>query len=303
MLVILFRPFSFPKWLVVGFSAWLAGAGGCGRGAGYQFSGGSWGDDWGSGRDRSGEFSEIGEFLESGWAKVAAGGCMALVVLGCVLFIAFVLALIWVNSRGKFMFLDNVIHNRARIVEPWNQFRRQGNSLFRFWLIYIGVVVALLALAGIFVALGIALDWFGANDELPTGIRLLLGIGAVGVLASFMLAMAYMTFFLDAFVVPLMHRYELNVVEGWSRFLGLLRAHPWTFLLSGLVVFVLWFGVLLAVVAAGLLTCCLGFVLLLIPYVGTVVLLPISVLYRSYTIEFLAQFDPELLAVPATSHE
>jgi hypothetical protein len=68
-------------------------------------------------------------------------------------------------------------------------------------------------------------------------------------------------------------------------------------------VFVLWFGVLLAVVAAGLLTCCLGFVLLLIPYVGTVVLLPISVLYRSYTIEFLAQFDPELLAVPATSHE
>ena len=38
-----------------------------------------------------------------------------------------------------------------------------------------------------------------------------------------------------------------------------------------------------------LFTCCI----VLLPYVGTVILLPVWVLYRAYGIEFLAQFHPD----------
>jgi len=34
------------------------------------------------------------------------------------------------RSRGKFMFLDNVVHDRAEVSQPWQDFRRLGNSLF-----------------------------------------------------------------------------------------------------------------------------------------------------------------------------
>jgi hypothetical protein len=45
----------------------------------------------------------------------------------------------------------------------------------------------------------------------------------------------------------------------------------------------------------GFMTCCLGFVLLITPYLSNVLLLPVTVFYRSFTVEFLAQFDADLL--------
>ena len=49
----------------------------------------------------------------------------------------------------------------------------------------------------------------------------------------------------------------------------------------------------LAVLLAGLLTCCCGLVLLAIPYIGTVILLPIVAWERYWSLEFLRQFGPE----------
>ncbi len=47
---------------------------------------------------------------------------------------------------------------------------------------------------------------------------------------------------------------------------------------------------------ACLLTCCI----VAFPYVGTVILLPILVTYRLFSVEFLAQFDPGFdLFIPA----
>jgi hypothetical protein len=47
------------------------------------------------------------------------------------------------------------------------------------------------------------------------------------------------------------------------------------------------------VVAVGFATCCIGFLLMVTPYVGQVVLLPLHVAYRALGPEFLAQFGPE----------
>ena len=56
----------------------------------------------------------------------------------------------------------------------------------------------------------------------------------------------------------------------------------------------------IAIVAFGLATCCIGFIFLAIPYVGTILLLPFLVTYRYLSLEFLAQLDPTLDVFAAT---
>ena len=136
---------------------------------------------------------------------------------------------------------------------------------------------------------------FGAMSELETAPSIALVVGGFGFLALVILLILYAAFFLDAFVVPLMHRYDLGVVAAWSRFLEIFQWHPWAFLLCGLLVIVFGIGIALLALGFGVMTCCLGFLLLMIPYISSVLVLPISVFYRSFTFEFLAQFDADLL--------
>lgn len=292
---LLFRPFDLARWLVLGFSAWLAGLGGGGRGFNVQVPLGGWDDSSGWGERLEG----AGRAAHEAWASALAAGCLVLLVVGCLFGIALALALLWVSSRAKFVFLDNVLHERAQIREPWKRFRRQGDSLFLFRLLFGLTFLALagLALGGIVLAAG----GIAALER----VDVLRGTAAVGtivalaaVIVLLLLAAGLVAFFLDAFVVPLMHRYELGVLDAWRRFLAIFRARPWSFLLAGLLLLALGLAVGAAVFAAGLLTCCLGFLVLMIPYVGTVLLLPVPVFYRAYTVELLARTDPELIAGP-----
>ena len=277
----LFRPFDIKKWFVLGFSAFLAGLGARG-GSGANSSIGNQVD-----------VDDLGQSAGELWQNVVANGLLfALGAFGCAVLLIVAFAVLWVSSRGKFMFLDNVVHNRALVVDPWKRFRKQGNSLFLFRVLF--------CLACIFLILGLALliaatVGFSAWSELETASSIALIFAAFGSLVLLILVIVYAAFFLDAFVVPLMHRYNLGAVAGWSRFLNIFRQHPWAFLLSGLLVIVFGIGVLMLILGFGLMTCCLGFLLLMIPYIGSVVTLPISVFYRSFTFEFLAQFDAGLL--------
>jgi len=47
------------------------------------------------------------------------------------------------------------------------------------------------------------------------------------------------------------------------------------------------------VVAAVLVTCCIAGCLLALPYLGTVLLLPVLVFKRGYSIHYLAQYGPD----------
>jgi len=55
------------------------------------------------------------------------------------------------------------------------------------------------------------------------------------------------------------------------------------------------------VIFAGLVTCCIGWLLLVIPYIGTVVTLPFWYTLRAFSLEFLGQFGPEYVMSPAAS--
>ena len=53
------------------------------------------------------------------------------------------------------------------------------------------------------------------------------------------------------------------------------------------------------IVMAVLLTCCIAGCLMLLPYLGTVLLLPVLVFKRAYSLYFFAQFGPEYDVFPA----
>lgn len=295
----LFAPFDLMRWLVLGFAAWLAGLGRAGYGFQLQMPGGGWGD-WSASVSSDQRLAETGRALREAWQTIAVAGCVAVVLLIALLVVVMIVVGLWVSSRSRFVFLDDVLSGRAEIAEPWGRLGRQGNSLFLFRLLFGLAFLALLGLmaGGTLLAVGgiAGIERLGSVRAV-LAVPIVLVLGATVVLCALLAALV--GYMLEGFVVPLMHRHDLGVVDGWRRFLAHFRARPWPFLLSGLLLIGLRLAVGVAVAAFGCLTCCLGFLLLMVPYVGTVLLLPVPVFVRSYTVELLAQAEPDLLDPPA----
>ena len=98
---ILFQPFDLKKWLVIGFAAWLANLGAGGGGIGnfnYPYNR----------RAGAQKFNEtIGQIPQP---VLITGIC----VLICVVLLLIVL-FAWLRARGRFIFLDCIVRNRAAI--------------------------------------------------------------------------------------------------------------------------------------------------------------------------------------------
>ncbi|TAM56453.1 MAG: hypothetical protein EPN53_01920 [Acidobacteria bacterium] len=282
---ILFRPFNLGTWLVIGFSAWLAGLAG-GGGGGFRFN---------PSRDRVPSL-HVRQALRGAWEHLRAHpNWLALIIVGAAVLAVIVLLLLWISSRGKFIFLDNVVHGRARIVEPWRRFAQRGDSLF-FW--RLGFVIACIFTVAVVGTLAVVsaggFSGFGFGDVRAATIT------ALAALAGLVLgvACAYVSVFLDGFVVPVMYKDGVGAVEAWRRLLPRIEAHLGSFLLYGLFLLGLAVALGVGVVVAGLLTCCVGLLLVALPYVGTVILLPFLVTYRAFSLEFLAQFDAGFAILP-----
>jgi len=281
---ILFRPFDLVKWLVLGFSAWLAGLADGAAGGGWKWMA----DD--------NDFP--GRCNLDGAGEIFRNTREALIILPIIVAVlmavaAILLLVLWVSSRAKFIYLDNVIHNRAQMVEPWHRLRDLGNSLFLWrvgFIVACGLIVLLLLL--LFFAPAATLSF---SDALAGLSYAAMGFGVL-ILIVFGILAAYVGLFLEGFVIPIMYKFDLKATEAWRYFLPWLKTRPLPFFLYGLFVLVLGFCVVVLFMLACLLTCCI----VAFPYVGTVILLPILVTYRLFSVEFLAQFDPGFdLFIPA----
>ena len=304
MVRVLFRPFDLSKWLVIGFSAWLASFTSCNANLSTSFDGG--GERGGDGDSGPGIFEATIAAVRESWTFLVENSWLAVMIFFVALIAAIIaIAMVWISSRAKFIFLDNVIRDQAQVVEPWGRFRHLGNSLFMFYLTF--------ALIQFLVAGGIAgvgfgfFAMFGSGDFLEApGAGFLVALGViVGViiLIVWILLSGLIAFFLNAFIVPIMYRFNLGTVAAWEYFLALLTQNPLPFVLCGLVVMLLALVLGIAITTIGCMTCCLGFILLMIPYVGTVVLLPLHVAYRAFTVDFLGQLDPDLRLLPVHPSE
>jgi hypothetical protein len=277
----LFEPVDLRKWFTVGFTAFLAGLiewrGGAHSKWTRRFDGRGWEDVL--------RFpSEAREWLMDNpfWAALILAGVAAIAILAVVL--------TWLSSRGNFMFLDNVAHNRARIAEPWHEHRSLGNSLFA-WRLALGFADFAVVVGYVLYCL---LSLSAAYENGRPGESLLMSALAMGLgLLALALVSGYVSLFLDDFVSAIMMKRRVTTGPAAGIFWDAFKARPLPFLAYGLIVFCLKIATAFLVVIVGLFTCCAGFLLLAIPYVNSVLLLPVSYAFRAFSLEFLAQFGKD----------
>jgi len=206
--------------------------------------------------------------------------------------------LLWLNCRGKFMFLHCVTLNQAEVIEPWNKYAHAGNSLFGFRIVLglIGAVLTLPLLATIAV-LSLRMVFRGEPDVggIVTAAVLALGL--------FFLALVFAIIkkFTVDFVVPIMFLRNGKCWAAWKEFYGLLSARPGQFALYVLFQIVLSMAIGVIVLGAILITCCIAGCLMMLPYLGTVLLLPVLIFRRAYPLYYLAQYGPQYDVFPPPS--
>jgi hypothetical protein len=193
------------------------------------------------------------------------------------------------------MFLHNVANDKAEISQPWHEYNKQGNSLF-LWQFFFGWItfaaVIFFFIHG-FKTAKILYEGDFLGIEIFTSIASLVLI-FIGILIVF----GYISLFLKDFVVPIMYKKRISVLTAWSNFLSLLSRHFFSFIIYGLFIFVLGIAVAIGVILLAVLTCCIGLLIIAIPFIGAIVLLPISYTFRAFSIEFLKQFGPDYDVFP-----
>jgi len=273
----LFKPFEWRKWFVLGFCAWLANLGE-GGGPNVNLRGGVPGGPSGGG---PGPFDPVLD-----WGREHVGLVILVAVVVLVALLAIGLVLTWLSSRGKFMFLDGVVRNRGAVVEPWHRFRTPGNSLFGFRVVFGLAALAVVLLIG---GAGLAIAWPDIQAE-RFGAMAIAGIltGAL-LMTPFIVVLGVIVLLLEDFVVPVMYLRGVRTLAAWGIvWREILPGNFWKIVLFYLMRIVLGLGIAVVAIVATCFTCCLT----IIPYLGTVILLPIFVFMRSYSVYFLQQFGP-----------
>lgn len=259
---ICFQPFDLGKWFVIGFAAWLA----------TFFSGGSF--NW---RNKLGHGDWQWHAQHQGapynWHN-AAPWVIPVFLFGLLVALAFITLMLWLNARGRFMFTDCIVWNRGAIAQPWREYRTEANSLFAFQL-----VVTLCALVGFgALAFVFALTWYWVHPVMPMGLLVVLSVGWILMLLLFSLVAHFM--------VPVMYRRRCGAMEAFHAICALIGANLGVFLLFLLFYFVLCLAAMAIGCIAGCVTCCVA----ALPYLGTVILLPVVMTLFAYPLCFVRQF-------------
>ena len=281
---ILFRPFDLGRWFVLGFTAWLAQlATGYSGGASEKFR---VSDQWDEPSFQgwvSGVEDAVRAFFDHPWAVLLIG-------LGLVVGLLFWLLILWLSSRGQFMFLDNLVHSRTEVKAPWSDFGNQGDSLFLWQVVYSLIVFVVL---GAVAVVGFLFLYPVMTLEPSTAAVVPLAILAGTTGFILIVTLVFVEFFLTQFIVPIMYRHRLSTMDAWRRFLPVFRENPGGFVVFGLLYFVIMVVGWILFMVAGVVTCCIGLVLLVIPYIGTVVSLPLATFGRYFSLEYLGQFGDD----------
>jgi MFS family permease len=269
----LFKPFDFNKWLVVGFAAFLSG----------YFGGGGFSFPYNPGQQhrRSDEaFPGVSQFFQDHTALV-----IALCVAAFFLVLALVLVFTWLRSRGTFIFTDCIVHNRGAIKQPWREYRREGNSLFFFVLAILGLIFLVV---GIIVALCLVIVGAMHSAHAGTGTGIAMALVAVVALFAWI---AFCVFFalLHFFMPMVMYRQRCRAWDAFRILTALIFDHLGSFVLFLLFGIAIFIGFAIASGIATCATCCMA----ALPYVGAVVMLPALVWLRAYGLLFLRQFGPD----------
>ena len=196
------------------------------------------------------------------------------------------LVCVWIRSRSHFLFLNSIARNEARLADPWRAYSPQGNSLFLFrlslavlstltWLPLIGVVFHQFYQ----MIMGLTVDpnrlWICLICAMASGF-----IGLIFVVVNKLT---------NDFVTPIMAIHGLRCRAAWKEFRSLF-SRRW-----GAFIIYLLFQILLqgALGVLALLAIPLTCGMVSIPFIGALILLPLLIFNRAYSLYYLAQFGDD----------
>ena len=270
---ILFRPFNVEKWFVIGFAAFLSGHF---AGVGFNFPIGGFPP-----RTGNQNFASPNWDLWEQWKPWLPIAIALFVLVTLVLIVVFT----WLRARGNFIFTDCIARNRAAIVDPWREYRREGNSYFLFLLSVMFGAMAIFGLAGLILVIPLGVFGQGTSNHvmIPLFIVLLVLLGMAWIcFALFFGVISY-------FMVPVMYIRRCRAVEAFPQVGRLVLDNGGYFILLCLFSLCLFLGAAMIGGIATCATCCLA----TLPYIGTVILLPIFVCFRAFGLRFIRQFGPD----------
>jgi hypothetical protein len=269
-------PFRLERWLPLGFVTFLDR---CGRQGGG--SGGNFNVPGGSGNtDAAGieppDVSQARDWIGEHLVMIVGIGAILLVLI--VAIAAFVL---WINSRGVFMYADNVASGRFDVVRPWHEHRERAWSYFgwSFGLAMLGLVGALALLVPIAFSI---VTLVSSGPSFPA-IATIVGVGLL--LIGFAIAMSLVSLLLRDFAAPLQIALGVPCGTALGVAWGLARANLGTFVVYVLLKIVFVIAAAILTFVTGCLTCCLGF----LPVIHHTLLQPIYYFERGWSLALLDQ--------------
>jgi hypothetical protein len=276
-------PFRIERWLPLGFVTFLDR---CGRSGGGP--GGSGGVPDTTGVD-TGAPASVDDAIASArdWIADHLVVILALSAILLVVIVMLLAVILWINSRGVFMYVDNVASGRFDVVRPWREHADHAWSYFG-WSFGLAIVaffgVLLLLVPG--VLFGLELLRSGPSAGPILGI-----IALVIAFIVFAIALNLFQLVLRDFAAPL----QLALDVRCGRALGV----AWTFVRAnvlsfvGYVVLKIVFGVVAAIVALFVccLTCCIG----ILPVISHTLLQPLYYFERAWSLCLLRQAGYDII--------
>lgn len=213
------------------------------------------------------------------------------------------LVLNWVGCRAQFVFLDNIVRNRAALAEPWQRYAQQGNVWFLF---HLGLMIVSFVFVATAAGLFFFLNWgWMTSGRDPSGAEvtalalLLLVFGVLGLIGM------VIVFLIRTLVQPLYFKQTMSLSTALLAVMTLVFTRPVSILLYLLISFAI-------AIASAFITCCVfagafcaGFVIVCcvscFPFIGAMLLnmllcqliLPLLVFQRCFQLGVLEQFGPE----------
>jgi hypothetical protein len=280
-------PFRFERWLVLGCVAFLDQCGRRSGMAGINVPGGpgGWGGGGGPGE---GDLANVVQWFATHAVIVAAVAAAVLTIV-----IGFMAIVLWLNSRGVFMYVDNVASGRADFERPWREHAAPAASYFAW-----SFGLALATLVGFLLLLAAGVMAVVALVSGPRGSGLAAGLGLAAIFVVFLgsiLVASLASVALHDFVAPLQIRARVGCGAGIRLLLALVQAHPGAFVIYVLlkILFSVVAGMVLVVAAC--FTCCCA----LLPVVMQTALQPLFYFERAWPLFLLRQLGYDLVADPA----
>ena len=316
---VLFRPFRTKKWILLCIIALMAA----------EFSGCNMNFNVPGKRARQ-EIVQPGEgtlpvdAAEQAW--LVAGNMLWVlpgIIAAAAAALAFFLLLLWLYSRFSFIFLCAVARNDASIRIPFREHGFVGNSFFK-WnisvLIAVGgliMTMVLLLMAGVFLL-----------QDAAIVVKVLCGTIWGLMLFFIILALILVSIIARDLVLPVMYKRKTGIIDGWRQVLKIISADKTSFIKYVLLKILLRIGaglaavvvslatILILLIPLGILGGLLFSVSLLMPlavkvfyyiflaglavlalfillFIMNMVLLPIPVFFRTFSLKFLARMDEQ----------